>query len=239
MRRRRHRGRGGGGSAVALPVAPSPAQAARSMQVTSAGARVERRHRIEVIRFSFVIGLCSAGPHIPPPGRQTPITQLLGAMQSAAVWQGKAHLPAVRVAVMQPAGRVALTGQREQARGRHRSRRGRRRRGRGSGRGRRVRRGGLRRVGGLRGIPGSRSRRGRRGVRRSGVRLRGRGRIPRRRIRPGRVTGRRVACGVVRIRLRPVARADTRRTSPWAPWAASRGDCWRTRRPDRWPLPER
>src|SRR5215831_9989587 len=47
---------GGGGNVEALPVAVSPPQAA-SAREASAGGRNERRRRIEVIEFSFVIEL--------------------------------------------------------------------------------------------------------------------------------------------------------------------------------------
>ncbi len=158
---------GGGGGTAGGGVAPSSAQAASVMQAASAGARIERRDRIEVIRFSFVIGFGStrtgyADAHHAPIARHAIDCRLAG----------ERALACLRVAVVQPAGGVALARQREQSGGGHRASRSRsrsrRRRGIGRGRLRGVRR--LRRI--------ARSRR--RGIRRGRIGLRGRRGVARR-----------------------------------------------------------
>ncbi len=60
-------GGGGGGTAGGGVVACS-SQAASARQAASAGARIERRDRIEIIEFSFVIRMAFS----PPPGRKRP-----------------------------------------------------------------------------------------------------------------------------------------------------------------------
>jgi hypothetical protein len=187
---------GGGGGTAGGGAAVCSSHAARAKQTTSAGARIERRDRIEVISFSFVILFGStrtryADAHHASVARH--------AIDCGLAREGA--LACLRVAVVQPAGGVALAWQCEQSGRCHRPGRSRR----GSRCWRRVRRDRLRGIRGLRRIPRRRRRRRRR-IRLRGIRLRGR----------GRVTGsgwvaRRVRARIVRIVARRVRAVGRRR----------------------------